>query len=345
MRVLVTGGCGFLGSHVCEFYAKQGRKVISYDNMTKHELKRTGFATDLARDYNWNYLKDLGVKMVKADIRNFEELLDNAQGCNYIIHTAAQPAMTISWEEPRLDITTNVLGTFNVLETARTLKIPVVCCATVHVYGNKINDTLTEKEYRYVREPVGIDESHPTLEGSITPLHASKRAGDIYVKTYVDTYKLEAASFRLTGIYGTRQFGGEDHGWVANFSIRSVLGWPITIFGTGKQVRDIIYATDVCEAFDAFYNHRKPGIYNIGGGTKTMISLLDCIDIIEKIEGKRPDVKFAPDRPSDLRYFVCDITKAQKELKWNPKVMPEKGINALIDWIKANPAVFGQAKK
>ena len=340
MRVLVTGGCGFLGSHICEYYAKKGHEVVSYDNMTKHELRRTGFAADLARDYNRNYLKGLGVRTVKADIRDFEELLDNSQGCDYLVHTAAQPAMTISWEDPGLDITTNVLGTFNVLEVARKRKIPVASCATVHVYGNKINDSLTEKGNRYIRDPEGIDESHPTLEGSLTPLHASKGAGDIYVRTYIDTYKLEAASFRLTGIYGARQFGGEDHGWVANFAIRTLMGWPITIFGTGRQVRDIIYATDVCEAFDAFYRHREPGIYNIGGSRQTMISLLDCIDILEKIEGKRPQVKFAPDRPSDLRYFVCDITRARRRLQWSPRVMPEEGIRLLMDWIRENKDIF-----
>lgn len=340
MKVIVTGGCGFLGSHVCEFYAKKGAEVISYDNMTKHELERTGFATEAARNYNWDYLKSISVKMVKADIRNPKELVENAEGCDYIVHTAAQPAMTISWEDPELDITSNVLGTFNVLETARKLKIPVACCATVHVYGNNINESLKEGDKRYIREPEGIDENYPTLEGILTPLHASKAAGDIYVKTYIDTYKLEAASFRLTGIYGTRQFGGEDHGWVANFSIRSVLDWPLTIFGSGKQVRDIIYATDVCEAFDAFYRERKAGIYNIGGGTKTAISLLECIDMIGIINGKKPEVKFAPDRHGDLRYFICDITKAERDLKWSPKVMPLEGVEMLINWIKDNRAAL-----
>ena len=345
MKVLVTGGCGFLGSHVCEFYTKKGAQVISYDNMTKHELKRTGFAQEEARTHNWNYLKKLGVELVKADVRDDKGLLDYSSGCDYIIHTAAQPAMTISWEDPRLDISTNVLGTFNALEAARRHKIPVASCATVHVYGNKINDTLTEGVKRYERKPEGIDEKHPTLEGSLSPLHGSKAAADIYVKVFIDTYKLEAVSFRLTGIYGTRQFGGEDHGWVANFSIRSVLDWPLTIFGTGKQVRDIIYATDICNAFDAFYKTRKPGIYNIGGGTKTAISLLECIDIIEKINGKTPEVKFEPDRYADLRYFVCDIGKAKKELKWEPKVMPEEGIERLISWIKDNKAAFIKERK
>jgi len=344
MKVLVTGGCGFLGSHVCEFYIKKGAKVISYDNMTKHELERTGFAAEAARNYNWDYLKGIGVHLVKADIRNLEELLDYSEGCDYIVHTAAQPAMTISWEDPVLDITTNVIGTFNVLETARKRKIPVASCATVHVYGNKINDSLKEADKRYIREPEGIDENHPLLEGTLTPLHASKAAGDFYVKVYADTYKVEAASFRLTGIYGTRQFGGEDHGWVANFSIRSVLGWPITIFGSGKQVRDIIYATDVCEAFDAFYKTRKSGIYNIGGGAKTAISLLECIYLLEEITGRKPEVRFAPDRHGDLRYFVCDITKARKELGWEPKVMPKEGISRLVEWIKENKDIMEEKK-
>lgn len=344
MKVLVTGGCGFLGSHVCEYYVKRDHEVVSYDNMTKYELKRTGYATDAARNYNWDYLKGIGAEMVKADVRNFKELLEHAQSCDYIIHAAAQPAMTISWEDPELDFSTNVFGTFNVLETARKLKIPVASCATIHVYGNKINETLQEGESRYIRVPESIDESHPTLEGKITPLHASKAMGDIYVKTYIETYKLEAASFRLTGIYGTRQFGGEDHGWVANFAIRCVMGWPLTIFGTGKQVRDIIYATDVCEAFDAFYNSRKPGIYNIGGSSQKAISLLECIDILEDILGIKADIKFAPNRHGDLKYFICDISKAKKELNWSPRIMPKEGIDKLVKWIVENKNIFVKQK-
>jgi len=181
---------------------------------------------------------------------------------------------------------------------------------------------------------------YPTLEGTLTPLHASKAAGDIYTRVYIDTYKVDAASFRLTGIYGTRQFGGEDHGWVANFSIRAALGRPLVIYGTGKQVRDIIYATDVCTAFDAFYKTRKPGIYNIGGGKSTAISLLECIDIIEDVLGKKPEVQFAPDRHGDLRYFICNIAKAKNELQWKPKITPRKGIEMLIAWIQENKELF-----
>jgi len=228
------------------------------------------------------------------------------------------------------------MGTFNVLEAARKFKIPVAVCSTIHVYGNKINQGLREGKTRYTRKPPGIDEKFPTLSGTLSPLHGSKAVSDIYTKIYTDTYKISAASFRLTGIYGTRQFGGEDHGWVANFAIRSVLNRPITIFGTGKQIRDIIYATDVCEAFDAFYRTRKPGIYNIGGGIKAALSLLECIDLISKINGRRPVIKFKPDRFADLRYFICDISKARKELGWKPKVFLEEGVRTLIHWIEEN---------
>lgn len=284
------------------------------------------YATDEARDYNWNFLKALGVEMVKADIRNYEELREYASNCDYIVHTAAQPAMTISWEDPRLDFSINVIGTFNVLEVARELKVPIASCATIHVYGNKINESLKEEKMRYTRNPVSIDEEFPTLEGRISPLHASKGTGDIYVQAYIDTYGLEAASFRLIGIYGPRQFDGEDHGWVANFSIRATLDWPLNIYGTGKQIRDILYATDVCEAFQAFYEKRKSGIYNIGGGEDNAISLIECIDLIGQILGKKPSINFCESRFGDLQYFVCGITKAKRELEWKPKVRPKEGV-------------------
>lgn len=342
MRILVTGGCGFLGSHVCEYYINKGWEVISYDNMTKTELSRTGFAIEASRMYNWNYLEKLGVQLVKADIRNYETLLEYAKGCDYIIHTAAQPAMTISWEDPRLDIETNVIGTFNVLEAARKYEVPVACCATGHVYGNDLNNQITELETRYTRNPEGVKEDEPTLTGVLTPLHASKGAGDIYIKTYIDTYNLEAASFRLTGIYGTRQFGGEDHGWVANFAIRAITDRTLTVFGNGKQIRDIIYATDVCKAFDAFYQTRASGIYNIGGGSKTAISLVECIDLIWKINEKKANVKFEADRLGDLRYFICDITKAKNNLNWEPEILPEQGVKMLMDWIKSEKKIFMQ---
>jgi CDP-paratose 2-epimerase len=340
MKVLVTGGCGFLGSHLCEFFVKRGDKVICFDNMTKYELERTGYATEEARQYNWDFLSAMGVHMVKEDVRNAEAVMEYSSGCGYIAHTAAQPAMTISWEDPVLDFQTNVAGTVNVLEAARKHKIPIASCATIHVYGNKINETLREAERRYTREPPAIDENHPTMEGNLSPLHASKMAGDIYVRAYAKTYGLQAASLRLTGIYGPRQFGGEDHGWVANFSIRALMNRPLTIFGTGKQVRDILFAEDVSLAFQAFYEHRVPGVYNIGGGLPFATSLVECIDIIKEICEDEVTVKFEPDRYGDLRYFVCDIAKASNKLNWKPTVAPRTGIEKLFQWIKNERGLF-----
>lgn len=340
MKILVTGGCGFLGSHLCEFYARRGDEVVCFDNMTKYELERTGYATEAARQYNWDLLAAMGVRMVRQDIRNLEAVMDYAAGCDYIAHTAAQPAMTISWEDPALDFSTNVAGTFNVLEAARKHGIPIASCATIHVYGNAINQTLKESATRYTREPPAIDEKHRTMEGNLSPLHASKMAGDIYVRTYATTYNLAAASFRLTGIYGPRQFGGEDHGWVANFSIRAVMDRPLTIFGTGKQVRDILYAEDAALAFQAFYEQRVAGAYNIGGGPAQAISLLECIDMIKQICGKEISVQFEADRYGDLRYFVCDIANAVELLGWKPAILPRTGVEKLIEWIEQERHLF-----
>jgi CDP-paratose 2-epimerase len=239
-----------------------------------------------------------------------------------------------------LDFSTNVVGTFNLLEAARRHRIPIASCATIHIYGNKINETLKESTTRYTREPEAIDENHPTMEGNLSPLHASKMAGDLYVRTYARTYGLEAASFRLTGLYGPRQFGGEDHGWVANFSIRAVMDRPLTIFGTGKQVRDILYARDVCRAFHAFFEKRVSGAYNIGGGPAHAISLLECIHIIRELCGKDVVVKFEPSRYGDLWYFVCDINKAWEALNWKPAVPPRNGVEKLIEWIQEERHLF-----
>ncbi|MEM2191809.1 MAG: NAD-dependent epimerase/dehydratase family protein [Archaeoglobaceae archaeon] len=340
MKVLVTGGCGFLGSHVCEYYRRMGEEVIAFDNLTKHELIRTGYNVELARNYNWDFLKKIGVVCVKGDVRRKEDLFEVAKDCDFIVHTAAQPAMTIGIEQPELDLTTNVVGTFNVLETARKYDIPIVNCSTIHVYGNKINETIMESDKRFIRDPPAIDEDYPTLQGKITPLHASKRSAEIYVQMYIDTYGLEAANFRLTGIYGPRQLGGEDHGWVANFAIRTILGLPIRIFGSDKQVRDILYVEDCAESFDAFYRHREPGTYNIGGGIRNIISLRECLEMLREITGIKQDIRYEPGRLGDLWYFVCDIRKAKEKLKWEPKTPNDVGIRRLVEWIKDNLWIF-----
>lgn len=338
-KVLVTGGCGFLGSHVCELFRNEGWDVISYDNMTKYELKRTGYGTEATRDFNWNYLKDIGVTMVKGDIRNLEHLTDRTEGCDFIVHTAAQPAMTISWEDPELDFSTNVTGTFNTLEVARRRKIPIVNTSSIHVYGNSINQSLKEGTTSYERSPVEIPESHPVMVGEISPLHASKMSAEHYVRAFTDMYGITAATFRFTGIYGERQFGGEDHGWVANFAIRSHFGLPLRIFGTGKQTRDILHAYDGAKSYLDFFKNPIPGVYNIGGSTPHKISLLECIHLIGEVLGKKQEVLFETERPGDMRYFVCD-TSAAKKFGFNPGILPREGVTKLLKWIGENESVF-----
>ena len=190
MRVLVTGGAGFLGSHICEHFTNQKWEVIAFDNFTKHELKRTPYQADGCRDYISGLLDGWGVEVIKGDIVHDPDILNLAmKGCDLIVHTAAQPAITISWEDPCLDFRTNVIGTFNVLEFARLHKLPVVSCATIHVYGNdRVNADLESDKFRYKRKISSISELERIADGIMTPLHASKIAGDTYVRAYADSF-------------------------------------------------------------------------------------------------------------------------------------------------------------
>ena len=343
-KVLVTGGCGFLGAHVCRHYAEEGWEVVAYDNLTKFELSRTRYSVDGARNFVLKELRKVGVEVTLGDITDSARLKSAAGGCNYIVHCAAQPSMTISIEEPTKDFSTNLFGTFCVLEVAWHKDIPVAICSTIHVYGNGINSQLRENESRFVNQDEDINEDAPLLTGTLTPLHASKFSSEVYTRAYIDTYKLNAAILRLTGIYGPWQFGGEDHGWVANFAIKTILGKPITIFGTDKQVRDILYVEDAVRAFDSWYNSGKPGIYNIGGGPKTSISLKECLELLKDITGKVQLIHLGEERLGDLHYFVCDITKAKNTFGWEPTVMPKEGLSNLVSWVKENENLFEEVK-
>lgn len=344
MKVLVTGGCGFLGYHVCTLFRSKGAKVIAYDNLAKHEFARIPYMRAAARDYNLRQLLNAGVEIAQEDIRDRETLIRIASECDYLCHTAAQPAMTIACEDPQLDFSTNAQGTFHVLEAARSAKIPVAICSSIHTFGpDGINSTLTANETRYLRTPAALSEDEPLLQGAVTPLHASKRCNEIYVQSFIDTYQMHAACFRLTGIYGPNQFGGEDHGWVANFAIRTILGLPLTIFGTGKQLRDILYATDAAQAFEAFYDRQKPGIYNIGGGEPAMISLRESIALIEELTAQRAEVRFAEGRFGDLHYFVTDHGRFSRATGWQPKIRPREGVAKLVEWVRQNPELFVEA--
>ncbi len=342
MKILVTGGAGFVGSHVCEFYANQGNEVICYDNLSRAELLKR----DLPLDYNWNFLKKFSnVTLVRDDIRNLEGLTSVMEDVSLIIHTAAQTAVTTSVEDPRTDFEVNALGTFNVLEAARLSNSDptLIYCSTNKVYGENVNGIPVKElkdRYDFSGEKFqnGIPEEFPLDSSGHTPYGDSKLAGDQYFRDWQETYGLKTLVVRMSCIYGTRQFGVEDQGWVAHFVISSILGRPLTIYGDGKQVRDILFVTDLVRAFDLAQkkiNKIKGQAFNIGGGKKTSISLLNLLEILKNL-GATPQCKFSDWRPSDQKVFIADISKAKKEFSWQPKISAEEGIKKIFEWVNEN---------
>lgn len=340
MKILVTGGAGFIGSHVAEYYARKGGDVIILDNLSRGKIfkKITGNPR-----FNWNYLKKYpNVKLIKGDVRKHEEVKKVAKGVNLIIHTAAQVAVTTSLKDPKMDLETNVLGTFNILEAARLNDSTVIYCSTNKVYGENVNDIpVREEKRRYCfadkRYKDGIPENFPIDLAWHTPYGCSKLAGDLYVQDYAHTYGLKTSVFRLSCIYGERQFGLEDQGWVAWFAIATLSGKPITIYGNGKQIRDILYVNDLVKAFDAFIRSRlKHEVFNIGGGPKNTLSLLELLELLEELTGKKSKTTFADWRQADQKVYISNISKAKKRLGWKPKVNARAGIERLTRWVSDN---------
>jgi len=344
MRILVTGGAGFIGSHIAEHYANKWDEVICYDNLSRANL----LGRSLNSTYNWNYLKGFpNVKLIKGDVRDSKELEKVAKGVDAIIHTAAQTAVTTSIEDPKTDFEVNALGTFNILEAARLSNSEpvVIYCSTNKVYGENVNKgSVIEKGSRYVFEEKfkkGIAETVPIDLCEHTPYGCSKLSGDLYVQDYGQLYGLKTGVFRMSCIYGTRQFGVEDQGWVAWFAIATVLGKPITIYGDGKQVRDVLYIDDLISAFDSFIaDDLRQEVFNIGGGPENTISLLELLDLLEESTGKRSEVKFAPWRPSDQKVYISDISAAKMKLNWEPKVSPERGVERLVAWVQQDKDIL-----
>lgn len=345
MNILVTGGAGFIGSHVAEYYARKGDEVIVLDNLSRWEILEGTLGNVFS---NWDYLKKFpNVSLVKGDVRNFDDVKKIAGDVDAIIHTAAQVAVTTSIKEPKLDFETNVLGTFNVLEAARLTNAAVVYCSTNKVYGENINGIPVvegAKRYNFADEKYakGISEVFRVDGTWHTPYGCSKLAGDIYVQDYADSYGLKTGAFRMSCIYGERQFGMEDQGWVAWFTIATLLGKPITIYGNGKQVRDVLHVSDLVRAFDRFLtSNLKHEIFNIGGGAENTLSLLELLDLLEQFVGKRPKISFAGWRLGDQKVYISDISKAAKKLGWKPRVSPDEGVKKLVDWVSANLDLLG----
>jgi CDP-paratose 2-epimerase len=246
---------------------------------------------------------------------------------------------------PKEDFSINAFGTLNVLEAARrkSQDTVVVYCSTNKVYGENVDKlALLEKDKRYVfKDVAGVDEGMCTDLTGHTPYGVSKLVGDLYVQEYSYIYKMRTAVFRMSCTYGTRQFGFEDQGWVAWFIIATLFNKPVTIYGNGKQVRDMLYADDLVDAFDRFYkSDSKSALFNIGGGPENTISLLEFLDELKDITGRNPKVSFADWRPSDQKVYITDTTKLQKTLGWKIKMPVKEGISKLTEWVKENESFF-----
>jgi len=345
MKLLVTGGAGLVGSHTAEYYSKKGDEVIVLDNLMRSNL--FGYNKESV-EYNWNYLGQLeNVKRIKGDIREEKDVMKAlGNGVDAVIHTAGQPGVPLSMKIPREDFSINAYGTLNVLECTRQVspKAAFLYCSTNKIYGENVDSiALEEKETRYVyKSKKGVPETLSMDLTGHTPYGASKYTGDIYTQEYGHIYGMKTAVFRMSCIYGTRQFGFEDQGWVAWFVIANLTGQPIIVYGDGKQVRDLLYADDLVEAYDKFINSDvRHDVYNIGGGSRNTTSLLEFIAMIEKKTGiKFRKIEHKEWRPSDQKVYISDISKVSKALDWKPKISPEKGLEKVVEWVGNNTKFF-----
>jgi CDP-paratose 2-epimerase len=338
MRYLITGGAGFIGCNAAARIKKQGHEVRVVDN-----LCRRGSADNAA----W-LQEELGVQFTKLDLRQAEPFADLVakERPDVVLHCAGQVAVTTSVTNPRQDFEDNALGTFNMLEAVR-LGAPeavVLYTSTNKVYGGMedVGVDLQGDRYQYVGLPHGCDENRGLDFHS--PYGCSKGAADQYVRDYARIYGMKTVVFRQSCIYGYRQFGVEDQGWVAWFCIRAVLGKPVTIFGDGKQVRDVLFIEDLVDAFQAAVARidvARGRVYNIGGGPQNQLSLRELVTTLNRLTGRPLSVGYGDWRPGDQRIFVCDIRKAGRELGWAPKVSALDGIERLHHWVESNKNLFG----
>ncbi len=343
--VMVIGGAGFVGYHVAKKFLSDGHVVHVVDNLSRNGARANYLALQT------EFLDNERLVFRHADIRNFADvrsLLESTQP-DLLIHEAAQVAVTTSVVNPRLDFEINALGTFNVLEAVR-LASPetfFVFASTNKVYGGMEELPVIEdhNRFQFKNLPQGVNEAQPLDFHS--PYACSKGAADQYVHDYSRIYGLRTCVFRQSCIYGTHQYGVEDQGWIAWFTIARVINRPVTIYGSGKQVRDILWVGDLVDAYaKAWQQNAKGGVYNIGGGDKNAISLLELVEYLDKLQEARHPLKFGPERPGDQPVYISDITKVGKELGWTPTVSPRQGIESLHNWVRANrdavESVFGK---
>jgi CDP-paratose 2-epimerase len=336
-RTLVTGGAGFVGSNLVNNLHHDGHHVIVLD-----ALARPGSELNL----DWLKSRGPGFEFVQGDVRNFDTVRDLVHDVDVIYHLAAQVAVTTSVENPSADFEINARGTFNVLEAARLggRRPILVFTSTNKVYGGTEDVAVREQETRYeLRDlPHGISESQPLDFHS--PYGCSKGAADQYVRDYARIYDLPTIVFRMSCIYGPRQFGNEDQGWLAHFIIAAVMGRPLTIYGDGKQVRDVLFVDDLVRALRLATKkiHRTTGqVYNVGGGPRNALAVWhEFGPILERLSGRRAPVSFSDWRPGDQKCYVSDIRKIGRDLGWQPETDAETGVRRLWDWVSAHRSLF-----
>jgi CDP-paratose 2-epimerase len=335
----ISGGAGFIGSNYADRLIRRKETVVIFDNLSRAGSQR-----------NIEWLRkqhgDTSFKLVIGDVRDAVQLKAAAKNVDVFVHLAAQVAVTTSVINPREDFEINAQGTFNTLEAARMQKnLPVfIYASTNKVYGKMEDIRVAEADtrYEYFDQPEGIAESYPVDFHS--PYGCSKGSGDQYVHDYARIYGIPSIVFRQSCIYGTRQFGIEDQGWVAWFVIAAVTGRKIKIYGDGKQVRDLLFVDDLLDAYDmAVQNSNKVGgsIFNIGGGAANSISIhREFFPILEQGLGKKIEVAWGDWRPGDQKIYVSDIRKLKKMLGWYPRVDIKTGIEKLFQWVRSNKDLF-----
>lgn len=338
-QYLVTGGAGFIGSNYVHRLLKRGEKVTIYDNFSRGGAPR-----------NLEWLKaEFGEKafeVVVGDVRDAARIAEAAKMSDVIVHLAGQVAVTTSVTHPRDDFEANALGTFNVVEAARASgRQPIVIYASTNkVYGGMEEVELFEEptRWRYKDLIRGCPETQPLDFHS--PYGCSKGTGDQYVRDYARIYDLPTVVFRQSCIYGPRQFGIEDQGWVAWFIIAAVMGRNITIYGDGKQVRDILHVHDLIQAYDLAVEKidvARGQVYNLGGGPSNVMSIWSEFGPrLEALLGKKIEVGRGDWRPGDQRVFYADVSKAKNELGWEPTISVEQGVNMLFEWVQVNKNLF-----
>lgn len=324
MRVLVTGGAGFIGSHLCRRWLREGAEVTAFD-----DLSRLGSAATVARMRQ----EAAGLRLLHCagDVRQPAAVAAVVAGQDAVFHLAAQVAVTHSLADPRRDFEVNAAGTLNVLEAVRRQPRPpfLLFSSTNKVYG----------ALQHAGPRAAVSEDQPLDFHS--PYGCSKGAADQYVRDYARIYSLPAVVFRMSCIYGPGQNGDEDQGWVAHFARAAWLNRPITIFGDGQQERDLLYVDDLVEAMVLAWRHRARcagAVFNIGGGAANVRSLRQLIAELEAQQGRAMAVRSAPPRPGDQRRYCSDYRRFQAATQWAPRVGVAEGLARLRAWLEAEPA-------